>query len=175
MPRFMPHPQGMDMPHQTSTATARDVTRPESPQPLSIPLPLSPQITLHVQIKPLETSNLIFITTTDISKNPSISALGSFVYSMPNVCLSICPSKPNLQHLRPVQRSQPAEPFCTPLHTVSGSIDFATRVAKILAKRTGKPTHVGCSVTLGSSSVEEEAAALGETIDVIMGVLEEKA
>lgn len=57
------------------------------PQQLSVPLPLTPHTTLHMQITPLETSTMVFLTTTDQPSSSSLSALGSFVYSMPNVCL----------------------------------------------------------------------------------------
>lgn len=55
------------------------------PTHLAIPLPFSPHTTLHLQITRLETSNLIFLTSTDPSTSGSLSSLGSFVYAMPNV------------------------------------------------------------------------------------------
>ncbi|KAI4123793.1 MAG: hypothetical protein LQ338_005097 [Usnochroma carphineum] len=122
------------------------------PTHLAIPLPFSPHTTLHLQITRLETSNLIFLTSTDPSTSGSLSSLGSFVYAMPN-------------------RYQPSDPLCTPLYSLPGSIDFATRVAKILARRTGKPVYVGCSIVLGNPTVEEEVAyvraAVGEAMKVL--------
>jgi len=47
-------------------------------------------------------------------------------------------------------------------------------VAKILARRTGKPAYVGCSVSFGSSTVEEEVEGMRRAVEGIMGVLEKE-
>ena len=52
---------------------------------IAVPLRLSPHTTLHIRITRLETSNMAFITTTDYAAQSTGSALGSFVYAMPNV------------------------------------------------------------------------------------------
>ncbi|MCJ1409809.1 hypothetical protein MMC19_003892 [Ptychographa xylographoides] len=119
------------------------------PKHLALPLPLSPHTTLHVRLTLLETSNLIFLTTTDYAGSSTSSALGSFVYAMPN-------------------RLNPSDPLCTALFPVPSSVDFATRAAKILAKKTGKPTYVGCSATFGGATVEEEMAAVKIAVDAIL-------
>lgn len=54
-----------------------------------------------------------------------------------------------------------------------GSIDFATRVAKILARKTGKPAYVGCSVIFGSGGVEEEVEAMKVVVEGIMKALDD--
>ncbi|KAF6217622.1 hypothetical protein HO133_006724 [Letharia lupina] len=145
----------LPQPPSEPTATAATSASPTlHPQQLSVPLPLSPHTTLHVQITPLQTSTMVFLTTTDPSSTSSLSALGSFVYSMPN-------------------RLQPSEPLSTPLYAVPGSIDFATRVAKILARRTGLPAYVGCSAVFGGSVIEEEMAAVRLAVEGVMGVLGE--
>lgn len=75
----------------------------------------------------------------------------------------------------PGQRFQPSEPLSTALYTLPSSIDFATRVAKILAKRTKLPTYVGCSVAFGGATVEEELEGVKLAVEGVMGVfLEEK-
>ncbi len=56
------------------------------PWDLSAPIPLHSNVTLHVRITRLETSTMVFVTTSDPSNSSSLSALGSYVYSMPNVC-----------------------------------------------------------------------------------------
>ena len=71
-------------------------------------------------------------------------------------------------------RLNPSDPLCTSLYTDPSSIDFATRVAKIVAKKSGRPTYVGCSVNLGMGArVEEEMEALRVAVDGAMGVLQE--
>ena len=47
-------------------------------------------------------------------------------------------------------------PLSTPLYALPPSIEFATRVAKIIAKRTKKPAYVGCSVVFEGATVDEE-------------------
>lgn len=59
---------------------------------ISLPLGLSPHITLHIQTTRLETSTRSFLTTTNPSASGSLSCLGSFVYAMPNVSILSFPS-----------------------------------------------------------------------------------
>lgn len=63
---------------------------------------------------------------------------------------------------------------------MSGSVEFATRVAKIVCRRVGKGggnkargVYVGCSVELGGvgGRMEEEAEGLRVAVEGIMGVL----
>lgn len=68
---------------------------------------------------------------------------------------------------------QPTEPLSTALYALPGSIDLATRVAKILARRTGKPAYVGCSAVFGSHGIEEEIAGVRAAVEGIMKTLDE--
>lgn len=150
MPLMMDSPQ--EPAQHTSSETSPSPTL--HPKQLAVPLPLTPHTILHIQITTLDTSNLIFLTSTDPSTSGSLSTLGSFVYAMPN-------------------RLQPSDPLCTALYSQTGSIEFANRVAKILARKTGMPTYVGCSVVLGNPIVEEEMAGVrivvGEVLKVVQG------
>ena len=69
------------------------------------------------------------------------------------------------------QRLNPSDPLSTALCPVPSSIDFATRVANILARKTGKPTYVGCSATFGGATVEEEVEGVKAAIAAIMSEL----
>ena len=64
----------------------------------------------------------------------------------------------------------------TPLYTLPSSIDFATRMAKVLAQRTKRPCYVGSSINLssaaGGGSVEEEMHAFRAIVDVVTTGLE---
>lgn len=85
MPLIMENPSSF-LPMQQPSITPPNATEPTlQPHHLSIPLPLSPHTTLHLQITTLATSVMVFITTTDPSSSSSLSSLGSFVYAMPNV------------------------------------------------------------------------------------------
>ncbi|SLM38264.1 hypothetical protein LPUS_08420 [Lasallia pustulata] len=148
----MPNQQGDD-------AAASGLTSIEPslhPKQMSFPLPLTPHTTLHVQATRLSTSSLIFLTTTDPSHSPATSSLGSFIYAMPN-------------------RVRPSEVLSTALYAIPGSVDFATRVAKIVARRTGKPVYVGCSAAFPNATVEEEMDGLKVAIEGITEALGDEA
>ena len=79
----------IELPKQQASYVHNQIMTSSTPAPvpatIDLPLPLSPQTILHLQITPLETSILAFLTTTDQSNATSLSPLGSFVYAMPNV------------------------------------------------------------------------------------------
>jgi hypothetical protein len=58
------------------------------------------------------------------------------------------------------------EMLSTALYTKTGSIDFITRLAKVLARRIKKPVYVGGEVRFWS--VEDEGEALRVIVDVVM-------
>lgn len=88
--------------------------------------------------------------------------------------LKIYESPPAVTTADPQQRFQPSEPLCTELYTVAASVDFATRVAKIVARRTGKPTYIGCSVAFENATVEDEIASTKAAVDGIMIMLDDE-
>uniref|UniRef100_L2FCB7 Uncharacterized protein n=1 Tax=Colletotrichum fructicola (strain Nara gc5) TaxID=1213859 RepID=L2FCB7_COLFN len=59
------------------------------------------------------------------------------------------------------------------------TVESATRMAKLLAKRADMPVYVGCSVNLGGTamalSVEEEMEAFRAVVDVVMARLKGQA
>ena len=114
---------------------------------------------------------MIFLTASDLSSSPASSALGSFVYAMPNVRCRPFSFNPRHIILTIIQRCQPAEPLCTSLYYITGTIDFALRVAKIITRRTGKSVYVGCSALFPAADVEEEMGALSAAVDGIMRLL----
>ena len=73
-------------PPNPHTASANDSSSVNGPQSIAVPIPNLSHVTLHLQATRFETSNMIFLTTADMSSaGTSSSTLGSFVYSMPNV------------------------------------------------------------------------------------------
>lgn len=72
----------------------------------------------------------------------------------------------------PQRLSPTTPPLSTPLYALPSTVDFATRTAKIIAKRTSKPTYVGCSVALPQgTSVEEEIEAAKVAVEGILALL----
>jgi hypothetical protein len=73
------------------------------------------------------------------------------------------------------QRANPAEALSTPLFTHGGTLDFATRLSKVLARKTGKPVYVGNSSSFASAgmggTIEEEMEGFRRVVEVVMGLL----
>lgn len=76
-----------------------------------------------------------------------------------------------------LQRYNPTVPLSTPLYTLPSSLDFADRMAKVLARKTGRTVHVGSSVSFASAgnggSVEEEMEAFRQVVKVVMDQVEQ--
>ncbi|KAF2261781.1 hypothetical protein CC78DRAFT_469433 [Lojkania enalia] len=126
------------------------------PVEVSFPLPKAGQTNIQLQLSNNLTSLLIFLTTTTAESSDS-APLGSFVYAMPN-------------------KSSPSDPLHTPLYTHSSTLDFTTRLAKVLARKAGKPVYVGNSISFASTgmggTVEEEMEGFQRCVEVVMGLLE---
>ena len=64
----------------------------------------------------------------------------------------------------------------TPLCTVEPTLEFTTRLAKLLAKRTRLPTYVGSSISFASAglggTVEEEMEAFKQVAEVVLSKLQ---
>src|SRR5690349_14578519 len=134
----------------------------EAPIQLSFPLPrsLDARIYLHLTVK--AKAIVLFLTTASMEEAGSPTPLGSFVYALPDV-------RPPFDtafwswRLTAAQKYNPSQPLATPLCTVEPTIEFTTRLAKLLARRTQRPTYVGNSISFASTglggTVEEEMEA----------------
>jgi hypothetical protein len=75
-----------------------------------------------------------------------------------------------------MQRASPADTLSTPLFTQSNTLDFATRLAKLLAKKLDKPVYVGNSISFASTgmggTVEEEMEGFRRVVEVVVGLLD---
>ncbi|GKT48908.1 uncharacterized protein ColSpa_09089 [Colletotrichum spaethianum] len=123
---------------------------------LSIPLPRSLDTRIHIHLTTKAKAATLFLTSVTQGEQSGPAALGSFVYALQN-------------------RLDPAQPISTAIYSVESTLEFTTRVAKLLAKRTNMPVYVGCSINLGGSamglSVEEEMEAFRAIVDVVTGKL----
>ncbi|CAN9096570.1 unnamed protein product [Alternaria alternata] len=122
---------------------------------VSFPLPKAPHTNIHLQLTDNGPNLLLFLTTA-AAESATSAPLGSFVYAMPNM-------------------AKPAEALSTPLFTHGGTLDFTTRLSKVLARKTGKPVYVGNSSSFASAgmggTVEEEMEAFRRVVEVVMGLL----
>jgi hypothetical protein len=60
----------------------------------------------------------------------------------------------------------------TPLYTYESSVEFTTRLAKLLARKTRKPVYVGNSISFASAgigaTVEEEMEGFKRVVEVVI-------
>nr|POF24003.1 hypothetical protein CFP56_54939 [Quercus suber] len=115
------------------------------PVQLSIGLPRSPGTRIYLHLTVLATSIVLFVTSAGIEAGQAGAAMGSFVYAMPDVSV----------------------------RTLSGtSMDFTTRLSRLLVRRTRKLCYVGGSISLseaaGGGTVEEEMEAFRAIVDVVV-------
>ena len=68
------------------------------------------------------------------------------------------------------KRTNPKSTISTILCNAGGSIEYATRTAKVLARRTELPVYVGCNIDPVSTgtTVEEEMEGFKKIVDAIM-------
>jgi len=81
--------------------------------------------------------------------------MGSLIYAMPD-------------------RTHSSNVISTAVYSSGSSVDYATRVAKILARRTAQPAYVGCSMNFSGLMVEEEMEGLTKIINTVMAKWQER-
>jgi hypothetical protein len=59
------------------------------------------------------------------------------------------------------------------LTTEGSSIDYATRLSKILARRLRQPVYVGCSMSFAGLTAEEEMEGVAAVVGKILEAAEE--
>jgi len=116
-------------------------------------MPKAPETRIHLQLTIQKTSLLLFLTTALNGNTSEAAPLGSFVYALPD-------------------RLNTGQTLSTPLYTYESSIEFTTRLAKLLARKTSKPVYVGNSISFASAgmggTVEEEIEGFKKVVEVVM-------
>lgn len=121
-----------------------------APMELSFEMPRAPHIVVHAHVTRLKTSSMLHLTTSESGSTAvSTAAMGSFVYAMPD-------------------RLNARDAISTELVATDATVEFATRLAKILARRTMKPVYVGCSLSLKDITTEEEMEVLRKIVDTTL-------
>ncbi|KAI9646245.1 hypothetical protein NHQ30_005685 [Ciborinia camelliae] len=125
----------------------------EPPIQISFPLPKAPETNIHLHLTINKVSILLFLTTALNGDTSTTPPLGSFVYALPN-------------------RMNASQPLSTPLCVYESSVEFTTRLAKLLARKTGKPVYVGNSISFASAgmggTVEEEMEGFKKVVEIVM-------
>ncbi|KAH6681883.1 hypothetical protein B0J14DRAFT_225328 [Halenospora varia] len=123
------------------------------PIEISFPLPKAPDTRIHLRLTIQATSLLLFLTTAMNGDTSTTASLGSFVYAIPD-------------------RFNPSQALSTPLYTYESSVEFTTRLAKLLARKTKKPVYVGNSISFASAgmggTVKEEMEGFKKVVDIVM-------
>jgi len=115
---------------------------------VSFPLPNTPQLRVHLKVTRQSHCQLIFLT----SSTSEASSMGSFVYAIPN------------------KTDSSAIPACTPLYSNIETLDFTTKIAIGVAKRSRVPTYVSCTFTLSSAGVGGEVKEQVDAFQKIINV-----
>ncbi|EGO61240.1 hypothetical protein NEUTE1DRAFT_144484 [Neurospora tetrasperma FGSC 2508] len=129
----------------------------DAPIQLSLPLPRSMDTRIYIQLTAKSKAVVLFLTTASAEEATSPTPLGSFVYALPD-------------------RYNPTQPLSTPLCTVEPTLEFTTRLAKLITRRTQLPTYVGNSVSFASAglggTVGEEMEAFKQVAELVLSKLE---
>lgn len=71
-----------------------------------------------------------------------------------------------------MQRLNPGQALSSALYTYESSLEFTTRLAKLLARKSGRPVYVGNCVSFASAgmggTVEEEMEGFKKVVEVVM-------
>ncbi|KAI1482933.1 hypothetical protein F4774DRAFT_254061 [Daldinia eschscholtzii] len=127
------------------------------PIQLSFPLPRSLDTRIHLRLDIKSKVITLFLTTVAADEEEQPAPLGSFVYALPD-------------------KYNPSQPLSTTIFAVEATLEFTTRLAKILAKKTQMPVYVGNSISFANTglggTVEEEMEALKKVVEVSLDKLQ---
>ena len=118
---------------------------------LSFPVPRHTHLLFHAHITLLAHCTMIHLTTSTLDSGSTTAPLGSFIYAMPD-------------------RFNTRDSISTALSTTSDTVEYATRLAKILATKLSGPVYVGCSVSVEWMTVEEEMEGLRVVVGKVVEV-----
>ncbi|KKA30537.1 hypothetical protein TD95_003627 [Thielaviopsis punctulata] len=121
----------------------------------SLPLPCSIDHHIFLRMERRGKSVMLFLMT-GVLGEAKAAALGSFVYALPD-------------------KFNPTQPVSTVLYAVESTVELTTRLAKMVARKTGLPVYVSNSMSLESTgmggSAEEEFEAFKRVVEVVTAEL----
>jgi hypothetical protein len=119
----------------------------------SIPLPGSLDTRIYVRLSTQAKAILLSLTTASQDELSAAKPMGSFVYALPN-------------------RFDAQQPLATTLFTSEATLEFTTRMARLLARKTQLPVYVTNSISLANTAMggtmEEEMAAFKGIVEVVL-------
>ncbi|KYK57050.1 hypothetical protein DCS_04057 [Drechmeria coniospora] len=112
---------------------------------LSIPLPQSLDTRVYLRLSTQAKAIVLCLTTASLDQLAGPKPMGSFVYALPD-------------------RFNPQQPLSTTLFSHEPTIEFATRLAKMIARKSQLPVYVTNSMIVAD-------AGMGGTVEEEMDVL----
>ncbi|KAI8947058.1 hypothetical protein F4801DRAFT_29918 [Xylaria longipes] len=132
-------------------------TATSEPIQVSFPLPRSMDTKIHMRLTIQSKVILLFVTTVTAEDSDRPAPMGSFVYALPD-------------------RYNPNQPISTTLYSAEATLEFTTRLARILVKKTKMPMYVANSISLASTglggTMEEEMEAFKQVVAVALDKLQ---
>ncbi|KAI1639737.1 hypothetical protein F4809DRAFT_594206 [Biscogniauxia mediterranea] len=129
----------------------------ETTTELSIPLPRCLDTKIHLRLTLKSKVVLIFLTTVAADEADKSAPMGSFVYALPD-------------------KYNPNTPLATTIYSVEETLEFTTRLAKLLAKKTNMPIYLGNSISLANmglgGTMEEEMEVFKKVVEVMLDKLQ---
>ncbi|KAJ2971071.1 hypothetical protein NQ176_g7872 [Zarea fungicola] len=126
---------------------------------LSIRLPKSVDTRIFMRVAMLDKAVMVALTTSSQEELGATTPMGSMVYALPD-------------------RFNPQQPLATTIFTTEATLEFTTRVARLLARRANLPLYVTNSISFVNAgmggTVEEEIEALKNVVDVISNLLKKE-
>ncbi|KAI0006924.1 hypothetical protein F4779DRAFT_594256 [Xylariaceae sp. FL0662B] len=129
----------------------------DKPVQLSFPLPRSLDTKIHLRLTVTSKVIMLFLTTVAPDEADKAAPMGSFVYSLPD-------------------KYNPNQPLSTTIYSAEATLEFTTRLAKILVKKTQMPVYVGNSISFANTglggTMEEEMETFKKVVEVVTDNLE---
>ncbi|KAI1079319.1 hypothetical protein F5B20DRAFT_173520 [Whalleya microplaca] len=129
----------------------------DEPVQLSFPLPRSMETKIHLRLTVKSKVIMLFLTTAAADEADQAAPMGSFVYSLPD-------------------KYNPNQPLSSTIYSAEATLEFTTRLAKILVKKTQMPVYVGNSISFADTglggTVEEEMEAFKKVVEVVTDKLQ---
>ncbi|KAI5924662.1 hypothetical protein F4810DRAFT_662690 [Camillea tinctor] len=129
----------------------------ETTTELSVPLPRCLDTKIHLRLTIKSKVVLVFLTTVAADEADKSVPMGSFVYALPD-------------------KYNPNIPLATTIYSVEETLEFTTRLAKLLAKKTNMPVYLGNSISLANmglgGTMEEEMEVFKKVVEVLLDKLQ---
>lgn len=124
---------------------------------LSMLLPKALDTKIHIRLSFKTKAIILHLTTASLDELSAAANMGSFVYALPD-------------------RYNNAQPLATTLYPHEPTLEFATRIAKLLSRKLQMPIYVTNSISFANAgmggTVEEEMEAFRVIVQIVLQKLQ---